>query len=57
MSSVASARALPAPGPATVRLALIRTGIEVFGIKYATCEMDGDKEENRPFLRGIGELY
>src|SRR5215813_2349757 len=34
MSSVASARALPAPGPATVRLALIRTGIEVFGIKY-----------------------
>jgi hypothetical protein len=34
MSSVASARALPAPGPATVRLALIRIGIEVFGIKY-----------------------
>jgi hypothetical protein len=32
MSSIASARALPAPGPATVRLALIRTAIEVFGI-------------------------
>src|SRR5260221_13011660 len=34
MSSIASALALPAPGPATVRLALIRTGIEVFGIEY-----------------------
>ena len=34
MSSIASARALPAPGPATVRLALIRTGIEVFGIEH-----------------------
>ncbi len=34
MSSITSALALPAPGPATVRLALIRTGIEVFGIEY-----------------------
>lgn len=34
MSSQVSAQALPAPGPATVRLALIRTGIEVFGIEY-----------------------
>jgi hypothetical protein len=34
MSSITSARALPAPGPATVRMALIRTGIEVFGIEY-----------------------
>ena len=34
MSSFTSALALPAPGPATVRLALIRTGIEVFGIEY-----------------------
>ena len=34
MSSIASARALPSPGPATVRLALIRTGIEAFGIEY-----------------------
>jgi len=25
---------LPAPGPATVRLALIRTGIELFGVEY-----------------------
>lgn len=32
MTSITSARALPAPGPATIRLALIRTGIEVFGI-------------------------
>ena len=31
-SSMANAKALPAPGPATVRLALIRTGIELFGI-------------------------
>jgi hypothetical protein len=34
MSSITSALALPAPGPATVRLALIRAGIEVFGIEY-----------------------
>jgi hypothetical protein len=34
MTSITSARALPTPGPATVRLALIRTGIEVFGIPY-----------------------
>src|SRR5712692_5726403 len=34
MSSITSALALPAPGPATVRLALIRVGIEVFGIEY-----------------------
>jgi hypothetical protein len=32
MTSITSARALPAPGPATIRLALIRTGIEVFGL-------------------------
>jgi hypothetical protein len=32
LTSNTSARALPAPGPATVRLALIRTGIEVFGL-------------------------
>jgi len=34
MSSITSALALPAPGPATVRLALIRTGIEAFGVEY-----------------------
>ncbi len=34
MSSITSALANPAPGPATVRLALIRTGIEVFGLDY-----------------------
>jgi hypothetical protein len=32
MSNMSSAQAMPAPGPATVRLALIRTAIEVFGI-------------------------
>lgn len=31
MSSMSSALALPAPGPATVRLALLRTGIEYLG--------------------------
>ena len=31
MSSMSSARAMPAPGPATVRLALLRTGIEYVG--------------------------
>jgi hypothetical protein len=34
MSSITSALALPAPGPATVRLALMRAGIEVFGLEY-----------------------
>ncbi len=34
MSSVSSAQSLPAPGPATVRLALIRVGIELFGVAY-----------------------
>jgi hypothetical protein len=31
MSSVTAARVLPTPGPATVRLALVRTGFELFG--------------------------
>ncbi|MBU0492754.1 MAG: hypothetical protein KKA73_22335 [Chloroflexi bacterium] len=34
MSSSDSALALPGPGPATVRLALVRTGIELFGLEY-----------------------
>src|SRR5215467_4232207 len=33
MSSISSALALPAPGPATVRLALMKTGIELFGLE------------------------
>lgn len=32
LSSATSALAMPAPGPATVRLALIRAGIELFGV-------------------------
>lgn len=32
MSSPVAARALPTPGPATIRLALIRNAIELFGI-------------------------
>ncbi|MDP9310607.1 MAG: hypothetical protein M3R24_06915 [Chloroflexota bacterium] len=31
---MSSALAMPAPGPATVRLALIRSGIELFGLGY-----------------------
>ena len=31
MSSMNSASVMPAPGPATIRLALLRTGIERFG--------------------------
>ena len=34
MSSLASVQAVPTPGPGTIRLALIRTAIEVFGIDY-----------------------
>ncbi len=34
MSSMNSASVTPAPGPATVRLALIRVGIELFGMEY-----------------------
>ena len=33
MSSAGSAMITPAPGPSTVRLALIQTGIELFGLK------------------------
>jgi hypothetical protein len=31
LSSITAAQALPTPGPATVRLALVRTGFELFG--------------------------
>lgn len=34
MSSMNSALALPAPGPATVRLALLKVGIELYGLPY-----------------------
>src|SRR5260221_14674265 len=33
MSSMNSALAMPAPGPATVRLPLIRKGVELVGVK------------------------
>ena len=39
MSSITSALASPAPGPATVRLALIRTGIEMFGLDYVQAKL------------------
>lgn len=39
MSSEQSALAMPAPGPATIRLALVRTGIELFGLDYVRDEL------------------
>jgi hypothetical protein len=33
LSSANAAQVLPAPGPGTVRLALIRTGVELFGLR------------------------
>lgn len=44
MSSMSSATVMPAPGPAAVRLALIRTGIECFGL-------DAVRDELFPVLR------
>ena len=46
MSSMSSALAMPAPGPATVRLALIRTGIELFGLETM-------RDELFPILRAM----
>ncbi len=46
MSSMTSASVMPAPGPATVRLALIRTGIELFGLEMG-------REELFPMLRAM----
>lgn len=34
LSSAYSTQAMPAPGPATVRLAMVRVGIEIFGKPY-----------------------
>ncbi|SRR6266567_1055899 len=39
MSSTASAMITPAPGPSTVRLALIQTGIELFGLETVQHEL------------------
>lgn len=39
MSSMNSALIMPAPGPATVRLALLRTGIECFGLDVVRDEL------------------
>src|SRR5258708_36299529 len=46
MSSMTSALVMPAPGPATVRLALICTGIELFGLEMM-------REELFPMLRAM----
>src|SRR2546423_2086870 len=47
MSSMNSALVLPAPGPATVRLALIRTSIELFGLECV-------RDELFPQIRAMG---
>lgn len=39
MSSISTALAMPTPGPATVRLALIRTGIKLFGLEMTRDEL------------------
>src|SRR4051794_3401263 len=39
LSSMSSATALPAPGPATVRLALIKNAIERFGLEAVRHEL------------------
>ena len=39
MSSQHSALAMPAPGPATIRLAVVRTGIELYGIDKVRVEL------------------
>jgi CRISPR-associated Cas5-like protein len=46
MSSTTHAPTLPTPGPATVRLALLRRGIEVFGLALT-------REELFPVLRDM----
>jgi hypothetical protein len=47
MSSMSSAMTMPAPGPGTVRLALIRTSIELFGVDYT-------RDELFPIIRSAG---
>lgn len=39
MSSISTTLAMPTPGPATIRLALIRTGIEFFGLEMIREEL------------------
>ena len=46
MSSMNSALVMPAPGPATVRLALIKAGIECFGLEVV-------RDELFPILRSV----
>jgi hypothetical protein len=46
MSSITAAQALPTPGPATVRLALLRTGFELFG-------EDATREHIFPIVRAM----
>lgn len=39
MSNMGSAQAIPTPGPGTIRLALIRAGIELFGSRHVRDEL------------------
>lgn len=51
LSSDFSALALPAPGPATVRLALIRAGIELFGLAKVRDELFSTIQEMNVVIR------
>lgn len=48
MSSVSTALAMSTPGPATVRLALIRTGIKLFGLEMTRDELFPVVRDGKP---------
>ena len=51
MTSPLGGRALPAPGPATIQLALLRVGIELFGLDFARDELLPMIRVCRPLVR------
>ena len=51
VSSPLAALALPTPGPATVQLAMIRTGIELFGLEYVRDSLFGQILGCQPVIR------
>ncbi|NWJ94205.1 MAG: hypothetical protein HXX20_00315 [Chloroflexi bacterium] len=51
LTSIGSATVMPAPGPATVRLALIRTGIELFGIDYVRDKLFATIRSTKIYIR------
>lgn len=51
VSSPMASLALPTPGPATVQLAMIRTGIELFGVDYVRTRLFEHILDCRPMIR------